>query len=331
MNEKEILRCKLPGDLFTSGEKMEEEFNELALQWHPDKPGGSGDVMAHINIMHEAGKNLIAKGEWLASNRRIISLANKKLMSINFLKEKPFELGMQYICEAAALFVVKKEFINFLRFPKFKYAHKRMQEEFERYVPKIIATYDSSDGSKIVAIDKPDDVFSLSDILSYYKGKVPPRHVAWILSSMYNLCCFLKYNRITHNGMTIDSYYICPKLHSGILIGGWWYYTAHRERMSATPPEVYSVMPSDVKKSGHGSYRTDLECIKLIGRTLLGNSSGSSLYLDKDIPKPMINFLRSITSGHAVEDYKVWTDILQECFGPKKFIEMLIDKNDIYQ
>lgn len=100
--------------------------------------------------------------------------------------------------------------------------------------------------------------------------------------------------------------------------------------MRAAPYGVYSVMPSDVKKSRHGSYRTDLECIKLIGRTLLGNPSGSSLYLDKDVPKPMINFLRSITSGMAVDDYKSWTDTLEECFGPKKFIEMNIVKSDIY-
>jgi hypothetical protein len=330
MKKEEILKCKLPGDLFTSADKMDSEFSELAIQWHPDKPGGSTEVMAHINYLRSNGKLLIASGEWLASNNRVISLVNNKSVSINFIKECEFELGHQYICESTVLFVLKNEFVNMTNFPTFKYINKRMQDEFDRYIPKVVASYKAKNGSAVVAIHKPDCTYPLNSIIKYYNGFVPPKHVAWIISSLYNFCCFLWYNRISHNGITTDSYYINPEMHYGVLIGGWWYNVKHREKMIATNPEVYSVMPCDVKKSKHGSYRTDLECVKLIGRKLLGSVSGSTLYLNKDIPKPMIDFLRCVTLGDPVKDYAEWGKVLEKSFGPRRFAKMDIDQDKLF-
>lgn len=326
----EIIACKEPGDLFSSPEKMEGEYDRLAKRWHPDKPDGSHDTMAKINELYQEGKNQIKAGLWKSSTQRLFTLKNDSMLRVNFLKEIVFEIGTMYICESACVFVIEKEYNKYISFPKFKYPSQKREEEFYRYLPKVLSTYDIIGGRKIIAIDKPADVFSLRDIHYYYGGTVPSRHVAWILSSLYNLASFFRYNRIVHNGINIDSYFICPEMHSGILIGGWWYHTYFGKPMKAVPATTYSVMTLWAKKNKKSDFLTDLECIKLIGRTLLGSPSGSKLYSNTDAPGPMVNFLRTLSSDDAVNEYKAWGEVLEECFGPRKFVEMNIDRKIIY-
>ncbi len=329
-NESEIIACKHPGDLFSSPEKMEGEYDKLAKTWHPDKPGGSHDAMAKINELYQEGKDLIRGGVWKSSIQRLFTLKDGPSLRVNFLKEVAFEIGTMYICDAACIFVIEKEYNKYISFPKFKFPSQKREEEFSRYLPRVLSTYDLIDGRRIVAIDKPQDVYSLRGIHYYYGGTVPSRHVAWILSSLYNLCCFLRYNRLVHNGINIDSYFICPEMHSGMLIGGWWYHTAFGKRMKAVPSTTYSVMTSRTKSNKKSDFITDLECVKLVGRTLLGSPSGSKLYSNTDIPGPMLNFLRTISSDDAVKEYKEWGSVLTESFGPRRFVEMNIDRGVIY-
>ena len=330
MSGKQILACKLPGDLFSAPENMENEFDRLAKKWHPDKPGGDVNVMATINVLAAEAKKMISAGKWESSSKRFLTLNDGQLVRVSFLRDREFELGQSYICNSVCVYIFKLEYAKAYEAPKFKFSGTRMKDEFTRYLPRIIDRYTTIGGERIVVIDRPSDLVCLRDLLEHFSGNIPPRHVAWILSSLYNLCCFFRYNKLIHNSVNLDTYFVSPGLHGGTLLGGWWYHTSPGKKMTIVPGITYSVMTTDAKKSKRAVYVTDLECVKMIGRTLLGSSSGSSLYKVDDLPKPMIQFLRSLSSDNAVDEYKEWTEVLSKSFGPKKFIEMGVDAKAIY-
>lgn len=331
MNKEQILACKMPGDLFSAPDKVEEEYVVLAKQWHPDK-GGSNEVMSAINAMHESAKIMIKLGRWDVSNKRFIELSDGKSLKINFLKENDFQIGMEYICASACVYVLNKdESATIPGFPTFEYPAGR-EEEFERYIPKLVASHRSKNNEVILAVYKRPHMFCLSDVLEYHGGKIPPKHVAWILSSLYNLCCFFKYNGIVHNGISLDTYFVSPSKHIGALLGGWWFHGKEGESMVRVPMPTHMVMKSSVKVRKKNDYSTDLECVKLIGRQLLGDAGGSALIrgLDKSTPWQMINFVRTPSSDDPMIDYGLWSKVLRDCFGERKFIEMDVKSEEIY-
>lgn len=331
MTDKQIIACKLPGDLFSSPENMEKEFTELAQRWHPDKMGGNSIVMAHVNSLHAQGREMVASGNWKSSNKRFFTLSNGRTVRISFLSENDFELGKWYLCESVCVYAFNTgSAINF-KLPKFRFRNTSMTDEFTAYLPRIIDQYEVNNGKKLIVINREKDLVLLRDLLAWFGNAVPPKHVAWILSSLYNLCAFFKYNGIVHHSINLNTYFISPAKHKGVLLGGWWYHKGFDRRMKVVPKSTYDVMTLDTKKSKKATPITDLECVKLIGRQLLGSASGSTLYSNPDIPKPMIQFLRTISSENAYKEYEAWTNVLQESFGPKKFIEMDCNADEIYK
>jgi hypothetical protein len=212
----------------------------------------------------------------------------------------------------------------------FKYADERMKEEFSKYLPEILAVFEAYDNKFGVVVRKTKDLFMLKDILDYYDGKIPPRHVAWIMSSLYNLVCYLDYSKLSHNSITLDTYFVSPRFHSGALLGGWWYSVPQECRMIGVPEEIYSIMPPHVTYKKTGSILTDLESIRLIGRELLGDRNGTKLTETGGAPMQMIDWLRGAAAGNALMDYSKWDEILDESFGERRFIEMKIDDDDLY-
>jgi hypothetical protein len=205
-----------------------------------------------------------------------------------------------------------------------------MRCEFEKYFPKILIKFDTIDEKIGMLIEKAEDVYSLKDILNYYDGKVPSKHVVWIMSSMYNIACYLYYNNLSHNGITIDNYYISPAYHSGSLLGGWWYAVSLDEKMLGVTNDIFNIMSPDMKTSKKGTYLLDLESIRLIGRTLLGDKNGISLIKDSDIPKTLFDWVRGVPMNDPMEEYKLWDNVIKESYGERKFIEMNIIKDKLY-
>jgi hypothetical protein len=335
LTKKTILSCKLPGDLFTSPEAMEDEYIALSKRWHPDKEG-SNHAMAQINTLRDQGLKDIDNATWQQEGKKIIPLDKGNLV-VNFLAEHPFELGTMFVCETSVIYKIKSDCTDFISNmkktvpKKFVFNNSKMKKEVEKYLPRVIATYDAKDKDKLVIIAKTDDLFLLSDVLRYFDGKIPPKHVAWILSSIYNFACYLNFIGVAHNGLTIDSYFISPEFHSGVLIGGWWYSVEWDKSMVGVPGKIYDVLPTKIKSDKKGDCLADLEAVKLIGRELLGDKNGNKLYLDKDIPEPISNFLRLPAESNAVEEYRTWGQVLKAGFGPRRFIELKINRDEFYK
>jgi hypothetical protein len=337
MTSKYILDCKLPGDLFTDPKNLEKEFRELCKKWHPDKNKDpkAAEVQMKINAIHDLAEKQIAAGIWESTGKKVLKSDGMDIV-VDYQTENPFELGVMWVCNSAVVFYIKEEYQDmadhYVKFTKtFKFASKRMKDDVERYLPHVTSCKKLMDESIAIAVEKPDDIFLLNHVIKYYDGKIPPRHAAWILNTLYNLCCYFQHAGISHNALTVDNYFICPQHHSGVLLGGWFYSSKLGGNISYVPTSVFPVLPLKVIRSKKASRKIDLECIRLIGRTMLGDKNGNRLYLDKDIPAPMVEFLRGIAGKDAIEEYKEWAKVLEASFGKRRFVEMRFDTEQFYK
>lgn len=247
-------------------------------------------------------------------------------------KKHVFELGEMYINSTNVVFILENTYKSFFdnavqTIKGFKYASDRMKEEVERYLPSITKTFEVEDRLCMI-LDKTSDLVLLKDVLDYFDGKLDPKHVAWILSSLHNLSCYLSYAKLSHGDISLNTYFISPKFHSGVLLGGWWYATEIGKKMIGVPSRTYNLFSKEVKERKEGDPRTDLDLIRAIGRELLGDSAG----INVSAPEVMKTWLRCITSGDAIKDYATWKNkIITAGFGGRYFTEMEVTPEQIYK
>lgn len=290
LTAQQILSSKKCGDLFSSADKQVviAEYREIARAYHPDISSDpqANEVMAKVNQLYEEALKLIESGAWEVSNRLILRDKSGKKYIGKYLKQFPFELGEAYIASSTVTYVFnekhKKFFDNAVSQIKgLRYANKKMEEEMSRFMPHILYDLSLDDGRFCLVLNKPEDVFLLSDIKDFFGGSLPDRHVAWIMSRLSNLCCYFSYAGIAHNGLTMQNCFICPSKHSILPLGGWWYTQRIGAKMLGVPSAVYDIMPIKAKSEKLSDIITDLESAKLIGRQLSDISS---------LPKPFQSF-----------------------------------------
>ena len=199
-NKDQILSMSLPGDLFSSPENIDEEFRSLSVQWHPDHKDGDQDVMAKINELRESAKLHASSGKWEASNSIVIPSKSGSGIKIKFLSRHDIGIGEMFVCSTCVAFVIRKEFSNMAGniqiLNSLKFSGKRMKDEIQKSLPRLNHVRTGTSGEKIVVVNRSPDMFLLQGVLDYYGGKIPPRHVAWIMNTLYNLCCYFRDSRL---------------------------------------------------------------------------------------------------------------------------------------
>jgi len=178
-------------------------------------------------------------------------------------------------------------------------------------------------GEYCLVLKKEAGDYLLSDLDGFYKNQgkeLGDRHCAWVVSRLSNIACFLKYNNLVHNGISMTNCFISPKYHTIMLFGGWWYCVPNGEKMIGTQKSVYDVMPVKEKSEKISTYKTDLECVKQIGRQL-----------NKNLPKPFEMWVNKATSGDAFKEFESWNKALDDSYGERKFIVLDISEKDIYK
>jgi hypothetical protein len=339
LTAEKILSAKKVGELFTNDKNiMKSEYVALSKKWHPDCNGNSEEsnkVMTKINLFYNKAIDLFENNLWEGKKFIQLYLNNYQTLPINYNANYDFELGTYFTCNDKIIYVIEKEhekfFINYKNsLAKLKFANDSMKKEFGRYLPFDVKYFKTNDEKFIISIKKPDGFILLRDILNFYNGKIPDRHVAWILSTLYNIVCFLYYNNISQNGINLDNYFISPSNHSGALLGGWWYCTEFNKKMIGMPKEIYNILPPNIKSDKMGNIISDLESVRLIGRQLLGERSSYNIKLRKDIPEPFVNWLLLGSNNNAIEEYERWGKILTDSYGKRHFVEMKISENNLY-
>ena len=163
-------------------------------------------------------------------------------------------------------------------------------KNLSRSFPTVKTRLPLDDGSILLAVDKPENVYPL-----FAFGNIKPDHVAWIVSRLENMCCVFAYSGIVHGGINPDTVYINPRTHEAFLYGSWW----KARRMKEVLP------------GGQGQDLRDLRstAIKLSGQYL------------KASPAAFQAFLHGAPAGDAYADFAKWDEVIEKGFGGHKFVK----------
>ena len=333
----EILAVTTPEQMFSPDEKVAAiEYRKLSGIWHPDRKSGSDSVFAQISTMYHKGVEKIKAGTWVIPGLFKFTDIKGKKFEVRYKKHHVFELGDMYIGDYTITYMIHKDskdlFENAKRVIKgFKFVNDKMKTEISRYLPEIHLENETAD-RLVLVVKKTPDLILLRDVIDHLGGKMEPKHVAWIMNTIYNIACYMKFSGLTHNSIGIDTYFISPKHHSGALLGGWWYAAPVDTKLVAVPSRTITYAPRDLTSKKVASMKIDSELIRATGREMLGDGNGSKLLSDPSIPNSLLTWVRTAGTGDAYKEYEEWSKkVLKESFGERRFVEMKIQSSDVYK
>ena len=329
-----------PERLFTrSG--LRSEYRALAKRWHPDVAGPAGEtVFAHVTALYERAEQRLAEGVWDGPGRLELIATDGIRYLFRYRSRRAFELGQILIADSVIAYLVDPSQRDLFdravsAISGFRFADTGMRSEMGPCLPEIVARFET-DGSEggaahlVLVIRKAADLLPLSDTLAHFGGKLPPRHVAWIMSSLFNLACWLEWAGLSHNAIDADAVFLSPRRHQCALLGGWWYSATTGAKLKALPGRSAAAIPESVLRDGRADPRIDGTLLRLLGRDLLGSAIGSRLAADRSIPAPLVAWLRLAADGDAVADYSAWREVLKASFGPRRFVPLRLTADDLY-
>jgi hypothetical protein len=330
MPKVSLLDVESPGEVF-SGDigLLKAEFDKLALMYHPDVNNSprANDEFIHLQYLHQRAQEELKEGYW--ESKTAIEFSSYRA---RFIKKVELPIGNMYVGSSHVTFLIRKEhkalFDNATSMIKlFYYPSDKMKEEVSRYLPSIRTTVELPN-HYVLVVNKTPDLILLRDIPT----TIPDwdKHVAWILSTLYNLMCYFDYAGITHNDISLDTYFVSFEYHSGALLGGWWYSRKRGDKLLSVPTYAYDLFSPVMKKTKQADFSLDKELVRALGRELLGDRTGTRLLTNKAAPQPFVNWLRCATSMKAVKEYALWDKVLHESYGKKKFIKADITAEKIY-
>jgi len=325
-----------PRRLFSGdADEVKKAYRLLAMKWHPDRSADprAHAVFLHIGYLYEQAAQHTAAAHGPLQQRAL----DGRTYEINYLRRHQFELGSLYVGTTVAAFVVDAGHADLVERAErtikgLDYASEKMRQQIAPHLPAypFAGAFRTAD-AHVIVMRKAPDALLLRDVLDHFGGRLDARHVAWIVSSLLNLCCYFQYAGIAHNAVSLDTCFMSPREHSVALLGGWWYAARLGERMLAAPAATVDWAPHGLLASKRADIRTDLELVRALGRALLGDISGMRLQRERAAPPAMIDWLRLPASGDPIEEYRTWrTQVLHDSFGARRFAELPLTQSDIY-
>ena len=332
------IRPTEPERLFTGEEAVaHREFRVLAARWHPDRcpDAGTTGVFQHVNRLYDVAVRKLRGGIWQTPGLLVLRATDGATYKIRYRKERAFELGRLFVGREIVAYVIENDHADLFDsalqiIGRLPCADPRMAAEIGRHLPEVVRHFDTAEG-RVLVLRKSADQVLLRDLLDRCGGRMDARHVAWIISSLLNLACYLDFARLAHNAILSNAVFISPQQHSGALLGGWWYTVRQGQPLRAAPAATVQYAPPDAIARKRGDLRTDLELVRAVGRELLGDMTGARLARDKAAPQPMLDWLRLPTSGSPVHDYQTWQrQALKASFGERRFVKLNLSTTDLY-
>ena len=325
-----ILKVGGPGEIFTGNpDELAHEYNLLALRFHPDqnKSATAQDEFIRLQELYRAAQAQLELDFW--ETKSSLRFGGYRA---RFRRKLPLQIGTMYVGDSHVVFMIEAAhralFDNAVQTIKgFGYASDQMQKEMSRYLPTIKAQVDLPQHC-VVVLEKTPDLILLRDI----PRTVPEwdRHVAWIVSCLHNIRCYLEYSGLTHNNISADTCFVSPEHHSVAVLGGWWYAAKPGTKLKAVPAESYELFSPAMQASKLADYQLDRELVKALARELLGDRVGTRLLASKPAPDAFLNWARCTSSATAVKEYESWGRVLDTSYGKRKFIPLEITADQIY-
>lgn len=180
------------------------------------------------------------------------------------------------------------------------------------FFPRVTGGFQLSDGTQLLVIAKDEDEYPLCLF-----GELSPRHTAWIISRLENICCVLEYSGLVHPNISLDTVFINPYTHQACLYGDWW---------DVVKKNTYSADGTHIARTSE-----NLVGLRRTAAQLLDFPTLSAVRHTDSVPKALIDFLTGIPADTAYEDFAVWDATIEKAFGGRKFIRMDTDDEQIYK
>jgi len=341
LSVEKVIGASVPEAVFAGVKTAEEArklFRKLSKQLHPDvcKHPKATDAFDRLHKFLDEVIERIDRGTWTGErNVEYFRTKDGIKLRVRYLAKRPFEMGTRYVTDGSAVWLFDQRFpiacSDFARFvlddydSHFKYRDDEMRKEFARYIPSPVGAYELADGTGLIRVIRDPETVCLEDLLEHQGGSIDPKHVAWIMSSLYNLACYLSYTFVAHNGITLNSYFVNPSKHSGQLLGGWQYAVRIGSKMVRVPREVWELAESTQREKKVGLSRLDLLSVRSLGERLLGQN------IDK-CPKAMRSWVKLPTvTDDAFKEYRAWSECLKSSFGERRFVKFAVSASDVYK
>ena len=319
-------------------------FRRLAGRWHPDRCAEpqAAEVFQHLLGLNKAAAARRRSGLWHLPGRLEIRTRDGRRYRLRYLRRHTFELGEMYLCRRTLAFVTDAAHGDLFanaekRIGGFRFATPEMRREAERYLPRVRKVLETAE-ARVLLLDKPEDLILMRDLVDHLSGHLgghlgghlDGRQVAWVLSTLLSLACYLNYAGLVHAAIGPDSVFVSPRRHSGALLGGWWYALPSGARFLALPARSADLIDARSLALRTADPRVDLTLIRALGHEILGDPSGARLAVEGRVPVAIANWLRMPSSGSAVEDYRSWQEALSAGYGARRFVELAVTPSDIY-
>lgn len=325
-----------PERLFRLKDGIAEHYRELAKAWHPDinRDPQAAHVFAYIGRLRDEALKRAAGGLWSPPGVLDVTDRYGKRFQIKYRARRKFEMGEMLIGMGILVFIIPRAHEQLVlngvgQIGRLRYPSKDFQKSLERYMPKVERAFETKD-SWVVCIRKEHHEVLLADLIAHLGGRIEPKHVAWIISSLLNLACYLQVSNMTLNALSPSTVFVSPQKHAVSLYGGWWYAQKGGGLLTHLPPATLSLASPRLKALKIAQHELDLASIKAIGRACLGDLAGGSLRTRPDIPSALSQFLLLPPAKSALAEYDSWPKVLEDSFGPRRYHELKITGDDVY-
>lgn len=336
MTEAELLAVPLgqPQRVFTDRANIKATYRTLAAQYHPDHHGGDGKAFAHLQSLHMKAQDLDERDDWPGMFEFALGV---RYYELDYHTRVELDFGTMYVASQHVAFKLDKantdlfkagiEHIRAIKFPDKKFA----TADRPAMAPEPEIAGQTADGENVAVFKKQPSQLMLSDVLAHYGGKLEGRHVAWIINRLCGLNCALTFGpKLAHGGLDLNSYFIDPAAHTGVLLGGWWFAQALGRPLRGLPAASGPLVPLPASGKPLATPAVTGALVRAVGRRLLGSVHGSKLVMDKTIPAPMLSWLRSPPIDDPLKDMAAWEHALTKAYGKRSFHKMELTEEQLY-
>lgn len=292
LTAEEILAARDPRRVL--GKDLAHGFRLLAKKWHPDvnKHPKAGEVMAKLHELRDVGEGKKVREVVIPGGKLEWGFDRVTLTSMNTPG-----------ATAEAVRVMK-----LLR-------GKNVALEKRVYEP--VAATDDSYTLSIAEQEVP-----LVDIIAKYPNGVPPVHVAWMASRLYELVAHMySWAEYGHLGLLPETLLVQLEPH-GVIALDWRFAIPLNKRITAIPGALRHLVPADKQSQS----LIDLKAINELMIHLLGDPSGigNKLLLRSDIDRKFLDWFRAEPMANPVEYYTAYRKRLTDVFGSPKYHRLTV-------
>lgn len=203
-------------------------------------------------------------------------------------------------------------------------------------VPHLITSFSFPVGkgvrlpALVLAVPKPSDLMTLTDINKAFPQGLDPRDMVWMLNRLLSTIHIANEAGICHGGLNPDNVWVSPEHHMGF-VDGWHFATTIGSKVKAVLPRWSPTFTApEILKKEAVSPVTDLYATSALANWLM---SGGSLAKGAATPQPPPTTPRSVAGllrvclfqqqqrpyENAAQLFNEIGEVFSQLYGPKQF------------